>query len=714
MNKNTWLGLVTAAIALFGTERAHAVTTYTVTTACDDAAQSCSQGSVTLRDAINSAITLVAASGPQAVIIKFNISTSDPGCSAGICTIPLAAALPSVGAMLTLTIDGSMSTQSIVINGQGGAPMIQNNGPLTLNALTVENFSCISYQQNCAFSTLHGFAPLTITNSTFMNNAFPTGDGGAILMENSTLTVTNSTFYDNSALDEGGAIACDTCTMTVTNSTFSGNTGSGGAIFNNGTSTLYNTIIAGGGAGGNCSPTPNPVTDGGGNLSDDNTCNFGSGTNSGSNVPDTGPEGLNLAALAANGGPTQTIALLPSSVAISTGVIADCPATDQRGVTRPITGQAPSCSSGAYQYGLAHNGTGTAAACTSPAICNISGGENQSLAAGTPAAAAALAALTGSAAAITENVCTVSVDPRQICPPGIPGNPYYNSRTLPLAAMCPNLPSGGAGKSVLPDYLCGGYGSGGAGSGTGFAVIQGIANGINGIAGLLNMNDANPDAFFPPGGNPAAECTPDGAFIDSISDGWGPWSLSSVEGVIPEGNRIIELTDGCGGNKQTTSGMSLTLIGVSLNLANATQELGGLPKTLVNFAEYKYVNLGAELIDDPIDEPNKVRLIEIITQSALFLAAGQHGCAEDTLYEADRYVINNAAHFRGVPALDPNSYGRTRARILNLFFTLFTRLDGQPNPITDLGANIGVPLLAPSLSGPPASCSIRYLGADGY
>jgi hypothetical protein len=153
---------------------------------------------------------------------------------------------------------------------------------------------------------------------------------------------------------------------------------------------------------------------------------------------------------------------------------------------------------------------------------------------------------------------------------------------------------------------------------------------------------------------------------------------------------------------------------VALALPNATQELGNLPKTLVNFAEYKFVNLGVELATDPVDTPNKVRLLAILAQSAVFLAAGKSGCAEDTLFEADRYVINNASHFHGAPALDPNSYGRTRARILNLFFTLFTRLDGNPNPITDLGPNVNVPLLAPSLSGPPASCSVSYLGPDGY
>jgi hypothetical protein len=373
----------------------------------------------------------------------------------------------------------------------------------------------------------------------------------------------------------------------------------------------------------------------------------------------------------------------------------------------PLAGLATSAATGPGTV-PAHNGTGTGTECLTG--CNITGGDTQTLT-GTAAAIAAVEAL-GAAGTIAENICTVVTDPRQICPPGIPGNPYYYSRTLPVAAVCPSLPAGGAGNSLIPDYLCGGYGPRGAGSGTGFAVIQGIADKINAIPGLLNLNDVNPDSFFPPGGT--SECSPIGIFVDNISDGWGPWSLSKTEGVIPEGDRLIELTDGCGGDKEPTSGMSLTVSGLKLVVDNATQELGPLPKNLANFAEYKYLNLDLELAQDPIDFPNKLRILEIITQSALFLAAGKHACAEDTLYEADRYVIKNASHFHGVPAQDPNSYGRTRARILNLFYTLFTRLDGNVNPITGNSLYVNLPLLAPSLSGPPVTCSVSYLGSDGY
>jgi hypothetical protein len=51
-----------------------------------------------------------------------------------------------------------------------------------------------------------------------------------------------------------------------------------------------------------------------------------------------------LAALADNGGPTQTEALLPGSPAIAAAT--NCPETDQRGFSRP-TGR---CDIGAYEH----------------------------------------------------------------------------------------------------------------------------------------------------------------------------------------------------------------------------------------------------------------------------------------------------------------------------------------------------------------------------
>ena len=53
-----------------------------------------------------------------------------------------------------------------------------------------------------------------------------------------------------------------------------------------------------------------------------------------------------------NGGPTFTSALLPGSPAIDTGSNLGCPATDQRGIRRPINGDAvgpATCDLGAYE-----------------------------------------------------------------------------------------------------------------------------------------------------------------------------------------------------------------------------------------------------------------------------------------------------------------------------------------------------------------------------
>ncbi len=51
--------------------------------------------------------------------------------------------------------------------------------------------------------------------------------------------------------------------------------------------------------------------------------------------------------LQGNGGPTPTRALLPGSPAIHHGTNIGCPATDQRGITRP---QAGICDIGAYEF----------------------------------------------------------------------------------------------------------------------------------------------------------------------------------------------------------------------------------------------------------------------------------------------------------------------------------------------------------------------------
>ena len=130
--------------------------------------------------------------------------------------------------------------------------------------------------------------------------------------------------------------------LVVNNSTFSGKSApDGGGIhteFTTGGPTHFSKTIVANNSGGDCNQSDLNI-DESWNLSSDGTCSF-SGNNE--SFPFADPM---LGPLADNGGPTQTMALLPGSPAIDAAVCPP-PETDQRGVTRP---QGPLCDIGAYE-----------------------------------------------------------------------------------------------------------------------------------------------------------------------------------------------------------------------------------------------------------------------------------------------------------------------------------------------------------------------------
>jgi hypothetical protein len=158
------------------------------------------------------------------------------------------------------------------------------------------------------------------------------------------VTVTDSTLSGNSATQGGslgGGIESYQSSTTVLDSTLSGNGAAfGGNIqYQSGTLTLGATILAESTSGNDCAG--GGITDEGYNIADDASCGFtatGSVNSSPTLDADLGP-------LQNNGGPTDTMALLPGSPAIDqvTSGSGLCPATDQRGAPRT----AP-CDIGAY------------------------------------------------------------------------------------------------------------------------------------------------------------------------------------------------------------------------------------------------------------------------------------------------------------------------------------------------------------------------------
>lgn len=312
-------------------------------------------------------------------ISDLTITNGNPGALAG-------GIYNSSAVTLTLTRVGVTSNVS---TGQGGG--INNPGTLILNDVDVTNNTAgsggggifnngtVTYtggtvSGNLASSGGGGIASYvtaTMTNVTISGNTSTTDGGG--VYASGTVTLNNSTVSGNTANTSGGGIF-DNNTVTLNNSTVSGNTSpsgggiliAGGTTLNLTNATIYgnitgmgvqkgsgggpttsfkNTIIAGN-AAGNCSQT---FTSGGYNLeSATNTCGFTTGTDQ--NTVTAG--NLNIGALANNGGPTQTHALIAGSFAIDkipngTNGCGTTITTDQRGTARPQNG---TCDVGAFEY----------------------------------------------------------------------------------------------------------------------------------------------------------------------------------------------------------------------------------------------------------------------------------------------------------------------------------------------------------------------------
>ena len=257
-----------------------------------------------------------------------------------------------LGGGAVISGSGSISIVSSILSGNstsllvGGGAIFANSGDVTVtnstlsgNSATGNNASgggILNYSGNITVvnSTLSG-------NSTNGNNAF---GGGIASPTTGDVTIVNSTLSGNrvtgTGAHGGGAIYFDDGTLTIVNSTItnnSANIGGGIGIYNDNAGealTVHNSIIAGNTAATN--PDFTAPGDPGTNLRVRNSL---VGDNTGTTLAadpnamtvnntvqmnsfvGTGGAPINpmLAPLAFNGGPTQTHALLPGSLAIDSG-----------------------------------------------------------------------------------------------------------------------------------------------------------------------------------------------------------------------------------------------------------------------------------------------------------------------------------------------------------------------------------------------------------
>jgi hypothetical protein len=233
---------------------------------------------------------------------------------------------------------------------KGGGGIYNGEGAvLTLLNSTVSGNSSVKMDGG----GIYGFPGSTasIVNSTIDNNTAGNVGGGLRMLGNA--TIENSTISGNEALAwYGGAFFLTDGVIDVINSSIIGNISPSWApeaIFvgtfgpPSATLNLANSIVAN--ATGGCFLAPwgagaVAINSGGHNIGSDNTCNL----TAAGDQPNTDPL---VGALADNGGPTLTHALLAGSPAIDAGDGSLCPPADQRGVPRP---QGAGCDIGSFEF----------------------------------------------------------------------------------------------------------------------------------------------------------------------------------------------------------------------------------------------------------------------------------------------------------------------------------------------------------------------------
>jgi hypothetical protein len=247
------------------------------------------------------------------------------------------------GAKITIT-DSDFFTNTAVT--QGGA-IYNQAGIVTVNT-SYFRANATTGGWDSGGGAIGNLSGLTVQQSTFESNrvngtAGVQGGGGIwnSSYDYGRLTVANSTFSGNHSDTVGGGVFATGTNVQITNTTFVSNTtgvvSGGGNI--TGTAKLKNTLLTGGKASGSDNNCGGAIVSNGYNLENGNTC----GLTATGDLTNTNPL---VGALQNNGGRTLTHALLVGSPAINQGTNTGCPATDQRGVTRP---QGAMCDIGAYE-----------------------------------------------------------------------------------------------------------------------------------------------------------------------------------------------------------------------------------------------------------------------------------------------------------------------------------------------------------------------------
>ena len=302
---------------------------------------------------------------------------------------------------------------------------------------------------------------------------------------------------------------------------------------------------------------------------------------------------------------------------------------------------------------------------------------------------------------IVENVCTVNADPR------VSTTPAWSCLAEPLLinSVCPGFDD--TGTMQIADTACGHSGS----SNAGFSIIKTLVKPSQFQVGNTEAYIEN-SALLADGTEP--ECGTsgvDGAFL---------WAPLKAEGTVLESPNMLEVTSGCGTIHGGSGGISVWVVGTTVN--EAAPELNPpeapLQHPLQNLAQTKYSNLtstiknlagsgnitnvttlmypgelwegnvppanngSAGCLDNSwqlffnatqVDNPGSMQQTADLQNAANLLSNAD----VDTNTTCDAIVTGNPSNF--IQSLSPppvvlNPAGQVRARLANLYYSINTRL----------------------------------------
>lgn len=283
-----------------------------------------------------------------------NLTLNDVVVTAGFIGITNASSITAAGTQSILTINNSLIEGNIStgIFNQGAQDVSGTSGNVEINNTTIRgNFEFGVFHAGSVYDFV-SCGTFTINNSTISGNlqgALNDGGNGPNSI-GCTMIINNSTIVNNGGdgiQNNGGTDPTGTGGMlTVNYSTISGNGFNGIINFDLGngnfsTADVNNSIIANSGLEDCASGGLGVLIGTGANFDTDGTCAAFSPS-----FTQVTPMQLNLGPLQNNGGPTDTVALIPPSIAIDSVIGCPPPTTDQRGFPRPF---GSGCDSGAFE-----------------------------------------------------------------------------------------------------------------------------------------------------------------------------------------------------------------------------------------------------------------------------------------------------------------------------------------------------------------------------